>query len=70
MGALLAERSLVQLFEVAAIVGEYRVLVDYCKLQLCRIGASKILRLPRGQYLETVRTQRLCNKDRHIFIEV
>ena len=70
MGALLAERSLVQKFIVAPIVREYRVLVGYCKLQLCRIGASKILRLPRGQYLEAVRTQKLCNKDRHIFIEV
>jgi hypothetical protein len=70
MEALVSERCLVQLFLVAAIVGEYRVLVGCCKLQLCRIGASKILRLPRGQYLEAVRTQKLCNKDRHIFIEV
>ena len=59
-----------QLFEVATIVGEDRVLVGCCKLQLCFVGASKILRLPGGQHLEAVGTQKLCKKDRHIFIKV
>ena len=59
-----------QLFEVATIVGEDGVLVGCCKLQLCCIGGSKILRLPRGQYLETVGAQQLSKKNRHIFVEV
>ena len=59
-----------QLFEVATIMGEYGVLTGCCKLQLCFVGASKILGLPRGQHLKVVGTQQLCKKNRHIFVEV
>ena len=70
MGPLISERCFVQLFEVATIVGEDRILVGCCKLQLCLVGVSKTLRLPRSQHLEAVGTQKLCKKDRHIFVEV
>ena len=70
MGPLISERCFVQLFEVATIVGEDRVLVGCCKLQLCFVGASKILSLPGGQHFKPVRTEKLCKEDRHIFVEV
>jgi hypothetical protein len=70
MGALLAERRLVQPFIVAAIVREHRQLVFGGKVLLCRIGTTKILGIPCGEYVEPVRAEQLRKQDRHIFIEV
>lgn len=61
---------LAQRLKVAAIVGKNRVPVGCGKLQLGHIGAAKMLRLPRGQHLEAVRTQQLRNEHRYIFVEV
>lgn len=70
MEALLDERGLVQPFIVASIVGEDGMLLRCRKLQLRGIRSTKILRFPCSQYLKSVWTQKLCRKNRHIFIEV
>ena len=56
MEALLDKRSLVQPFVVAPIMSEYRMLVCCRELQLRGIRTTKILRLTRCQYLNSVRT--------------
>jgi len=70
MGTLLTERRLVQPLIVAAIVREYRQVLFSGKVQLRRIGTTKMIGLSCGEHLEPVRAEELSDKDRHIFIKV
>lgn len=57
-------------FIVATVVGENGPLMRGCELQLGGIGAAQILRVPCGEDIEPMRTQKLREKDRYIFIEI
>jgi len=55
MASLFAERSLVQLFKVASIMGQDCSLVCSRKVQLCGVGIPEVLRFSGGQDIKSVR---------------